>query len=362
MSSRRSLSRRSFLQLGAAGLLGGLTPLGSSRHVLAGARGFGSLREAFQDLLPDQQGRVTPDKTTIYSSPSLQSKPLKIYWRDTVFPITDVTVGDEQPDYNRVWYRAGEDGYVHSGDIQPVKTRPVAENRRLLAGVIPPEGTWAEVTVPFTDAFWELNWLKPFAYRFYYESVHWVLGVEYDAAGEAWMRLLEDKWKGVYYVPAAHLRLIPPEELNPLSPDMPLEAKRIEVLLQQQAVIAYENDTPVFMARAATGSQMSGSDYSTPAGQYVTFCKRAGRHMASGDPAASGFDLPGVPWICYITESGLAIHGAYWHNGFGRPRTHGCINLTPQAARWFYRWTQPIVPAETQQVYENYGTHVDVIV
>jgi lipoprotein-anchoring transpeptidase ErfK/SrfK len=83
--------------------------------------------------------------------------------------------------------------------------------------------------------------------------------------------------------------------------------------------------------------------------------------MAAGDVASNGYDLPGVPWICYITESGIALHGTFWHNDFGKVRSHGCVNLTPQAARWVYRWAQPYAPHDEEQVYEKNGTPVDVI-
>jgi lipoprotein-anchoring transpeptidase ErfK/SrfK len=83
--------------------------------------------------------------------------------------------------------------------------------------------------------------------------------------------------------------------------------------------------------------------------------------MAAGDIASNGYDLPGVPWICYITEKGISFHGTYWHNDYGRPRSHGCINLTPAAAKWLFRWTLPIVPADSQDVYEDFGTQVDVV-
>ncbi|MEJ2353252.1 MAG: L,D-transpeptidase, partial [Anaerolineales bacterium] len=59
--------------------------------------------------------------------------------------------------------------------------------------------------------------------------------------------------------------------------------------------------------------------------------------------------------------SGIAFHGTYWHNDYGRPRSHGCINLTSRAAKWIYRWTLPVVPPDQQRVYEDFGTRVDVI-
>jgi lipoprotein-anchoring transpeptidase ErfK/SrfK len=156
------------------------------------------------------------------------------------------------------------------------------------------------------------------------------------------------------------MRLIPAEELTPLSPAVPPGSKKLEVNLREQILVAYEMDEPVYMARVATGARFSTGNYSTPPGWHMTFHKRPSRHMARGNLAANGYDLPGVPWNSYITESGIAIHGTYWHNNFGRPRSHGCINLTPKAAKWVYRWTMPVVPPDQQSAYENYGTLVEI--
>ena len=83
--------------------------------------------------------------------------------------------------------------------------------------------------------------------------------------------------------------------------------------------------------------------------------------MAAGDLAASGFDLPGVPWVQYITESGVSLHGTFWHNDFGRPRSHGCINLSVAAAKWLYRWTSPAVPIDRAFSYGRVGTTVEIM-
>jgi lipoprotein-anchoring transpeptidase ErfK/SrfK len=81
--------------------------------------------------------------------------------------------------------------------------------------------------------------------------------------------------------------------------------------------------------------------------------------MSAGN-RASGYDLVGVPWVAYVTVDGISFHGTYWHNDFGIPRSHGCINLTPEAAKWLYRWTLPVVPSDEQQVWEDFGTKVQV--
>lgn len=58
---------------------------------------------------------------------------------------------------------------------------------------------------------------------------------------------------------------------------------------------------------------------------------------------AAGFELRDVPWIQYFA-AGYALHGAYWHDVFGVPRSHGCVNLSPIDARIVFRWTDPPVP------------------
>jgi hypothetical protein len=307
-------------------------------------------------LTPDQQGRVAYESIDVFDRPSLEGKVVKKYWQDTVSHISEVTVGDEEPTHNRVWYRLGEEGYAHSGGIQPVRTipqTPIAE--------IPTGGQLAEVSVPFTDARWEPYSHVEFAWRLYYQTTHWVTGLIYDDNGDPWYRLIDDKWSLSLYAPARHLRLIPAEELAPISPDIVADEKRIEVRTEDQVVIAFERERPVFMARAATGAEYSNGKYYTPSGEYVTNHKMPSRHMAAGNLAYNGYDLPGIPWVCYITEGGIAFHGTYWHNDYGHPRSHGCINLPSQAAKWIYRWTSPEVPADKQRVFEKYGTRVDVI-
>ena len=336
----KSLSRREFLKLSGTGLLSlFLTPLGNIR-----------------DLVPDQQGRVTETSIKVYSTPSFKGRELNTYWKDMVLPITEATIGDEEPAHNRIWYLIGQEGYTHSGAVQPVRTQlnPAIDE-------IPPNGTLAEVTVPFTDTHWKADNNSPVAYRFYYETTHWVMSLDHDNFGNPWYHILDDKWKFTHYAPAHHLRLVPTSELSPLSPAVPPAAKRIEIRTTEQAVIAYEWDKPVFMTRAATGARFSNGNFATPPGRHITSYKRPSRHMAAGNLAYNGYDLPGVPWVCYITESGISLHGTYWHNDFGRPRSHGCINLTPKAAKWIYRWTHPIVPYYEQWVYEEHGTAVDVI-
>jgi len=358
---RNELSRRNFLKMLSAGLLGSfLLPswggdLQELGRLLSAPHGELAARSA-GDLPSQQQGRVAYENIKVYARPSTKSREVGNHWRDTMLSIQAYVLGDAEPIHNRVWYQLDKNAYAHSGGIQPVETRP---NQPL--NYIPPQGRLAEVSVPFADAYWGPGATFPHAYRFYYATTHWVSGIEQAESGEYWYRLVNDKWEFTYFAPARHLRLVSTAELAPISAGLPLEAKRIEVNRKRQVVIAYEWDRPVFIARAATGAKFSNGDFSTPSGYHITSAKRPSRHMASGNLAYNGYDLPGVPWVTYFVQNGIYFHGTYWHNNFGAPRSHGCVNLSPEAAKWIYRWTQPYAPPEAQEVIETYGTAVEVI-
>lgn len=339
MPITNKISRRSFLKLSGMGLLGILSPHLSPVRALASG----------------QQGRVIYENIAVYERPSFQSERIRLYWQDMIVPIVKATVGDKEPFYNRVWYQLSDGGYAHSGGIQPVRTLPNPFTEDL-----PPGGALAEVTVPFTDAVWNPNVPSQVAYRFYYETTHWVEKAVRDRNGVIYYKIMEDKWDLVYYVPAQHLRIIPPAELALKSPDVPPFAKRIEIKTDLQVVIAYEWNMPVYIAKTATGARFSTGEFSTPPGRHLANYKRPSRHMAAGNLAFNGYDLPGVPWITYITEKGVALHGTYWHNDFGKPRSHGCINLPSRASKWFYLWTHPHVSPGEQWGYDESATVVDV--
>lgn len=340
------ISRREFLKLSSAGLLAILAAR-LETGIYASAEGISNNASNL--------GRITANKVDMFQSPNTGSKFVRTLWKDLVLPITGVEFGTGEPGENRVWYRLENEGYVHSRSVQPVRIEVNDPSHS-----IPEKGVLAEVTVPYTDAVWNQKYKKMVAYRLYYSSTHWITGLVEDEEGNEWYEILEDFYHYKIYANPAHLRLIPPEEVTPLSPDVPPAEKRVEVRLRDQIVIAYESDTPVQMMRCSAGTPYYNG-YLTPTGQFTTNYKRPSRHMVNSRLASAySYDLPGVPWICYITEEGVAFHGAYWHNDFGQPRSHGCINLLPENAKWLYRWTTPNVPYEEQLIDKRGGTRVDI--
>ena len=69
--------------------------------------------------------------------------------------------------------------------------------------------------------------------------------------------------------------------------------------------------------------------------------KRFTQRMVGG-AGDDHYDLPGISFPVYFTWNGVAIHGTYWHNDYGRRHSHGCVNVTHQASQWVFRWVDPI--------------------
>jgi lipoprotein-anchoring transpeptidase ErfK/SrfK len=119
----------------------------------------------------------------------------------------------------------------------------------------------------------------------------------------------------------------------------------VDVSILKQTLIAYEGTKPVYVTLVSTGADGLGDPketHSTVRGQFLIHTKHVTATM-SGDELGDEFDLRDVPYVQYFKE-GYALHAAYWHDSFGRPRSHGCINLSPLDARWLFHWTDPPVP------------------
>ncbi|MGC9520642.1 MAG: LysM peptidoglycan-binding domain-containing protein [Anaerolineae bacterium] len=105
--------------------------------------------------------------------------------------------------------------------------------------------------------------------------------------------------------------------------------KWIDINLSAQRVTAYQGQTAVYSALASTGTWRTP----TVVGTFHVYAKY--RYTPMSGP---GYYLPNVPHTMYFYR-GYAIHGAYWHNNFGTPMSHGCVNLSLPDAEWFYNWS-----------------------
>jgi hypothetical protein len=122
-------------------------------------------------------------------------------------------------------------------------------------------------------------------------------------------------------------------------------AKWIDINLTKQVLVAYEGTRAVFATLISSGEAGLGDpdkSTATKRGIFRIHTKWVSSTMDS-DVVGEAFELRDVPYVQYF-EGGYALHGAYWHDGFGRPKSHGCINLSPEDARRLFFWTEPQVP------------------
>jgi hypothetical protein len=332
------ISRRDFLKLSGGALLGVL---------------FSGLDlEPAATFVPlPAQGRVLYTRMKVRQTPDFAGEQIGSLLFDNLVDIAEQVVGGVYEDVNHTWFRLATGGYVHSGGIQLVES---VLNETVLD--LSETGLVGEVTVPYADSMWAINRSPTSGPRLYFKSTHWVDGlVTDDRDGSFWYSCYDNLWRSHYYTRPPWVHLYSTEELSPINPQVLDDEKHIEVVLDQQLLYAYSGATLVYLARTSTGQD----GYETPPGWYRTFHKRPTYHMTGGYDASTTFDLPGVPWDTYITESGIAIHGTFWHNDFGTRHSHGCINLTPDAARWIYRWTSPqVLPGEKLVLAPETGTRV----
>lgn len=113
-----------------------------------------------------------------------------------------------------------------------------------------------------------------------------------------------------------------------VSEDQSLTGKWIEIDLSRQRLYAHEGQKTVFTAVVSTGIRR----YPTVTGRFRIYAKYRSTLMTG-----PGYYLPNVPWTMYFYR-GYAIHGTYWHNNFGRPMSHGCINMKTPEAKWLFNW------------------------
>ena len=326
----------------------------------------GTLAFALKDLRVDRalaaslpkHGRITYSGIPLYDGPSFHANQIHHFGTDQVIEITGLDEnGDENGNpFNKSWYQVNGEGYTYSGWIQPVETnyqKPIFN--------IPAKGQVGEITVPFC-----ITKKAPYAYaetahRIYYGTTHWVKRVLVTREEKSiWYEIYDFHLKKSFYVPTYDMRLIPNDELTLLSPEVPQEQKRIVVDLATQMVTAFEGEKLVFSERCASG--VKGTE--TPKGEFRTYHKGPSVHMTNEGDALeneSVYSLPGVPWCSFFTSVGMAFHGTYWHNDYGRPRSHGCVNIPSASSKFIYRWTLPTVPADDDYIHmPGEGTLVQI--
>ena len=127
-----------------------------------------------------------------------------------------------------------------------------------------------------------------------------------------------------------------PEPSQSASREVELTGEKwIDIDISSQTLTAYQGETEVRVFTISSGS----ARYPTVTGSFRTYARIDVQYMSGGSQAAGDYYFQAdVPWVQYFYE-GYAIHGAYWHNQFGSPIGHGCINMRVEESRWLYDWT-----------------------
>lgn len=154
--------------------------------------------------------------------------------------------------------------------------------------------------------------------------------------------------EGGVWLAASSVRIVEPRDSFPSVATG--RRKWIDVSIKNQTLVAYEGRQPVFATLISAGrggiakqgeSNPDGSR--TVRGTFMIYEKSVSSRMDGDEDKADSYELQDVPFVQYF-HRGFALHGAYWHDEFGKERSHGCINLAAKDSAWLFEWTDPQVP------------------
>jgi hypothetical protein len=122
--------------------------------------------------------------------------------------------------------------------------------------------------------------------------------------------------------------------------------KWVDVELATQTLVAYEGARPVYATIVSTGRGAQGTDTATPRGIHRVWVKLVSSTMDNleAEDAASHYAIEDVPYVQFFAKA-VGFHGTFWHDGFGRVRSHGCVNLSPLDAQWLFEFSGPRLPS-----------------
>lgn len=158
-----------------------------------------------------------------------------------------------------------------------------------------------------------------------------------------WVQVAEGGW-----VERADVRVAWP---TPPPDGLPQGSRWLDVDLAEQVLVAYEDGTPVHATLVSSG----GPGHETPQGLFRIWLKLAETDMTGRMGSGAGADayqVSTVPWTMFFQDD-FALHTAYWHERFGVPGSHGCVNLAPRDAQALYRWSHPRVPTGWTMAYHS---------
>ena len=377
---KKNINRRDFLKLSGIGLAG-LGSLAFNPERLFNYQYFATPKPLPQFPASEIIGRIVdPDiklRSTPLFDPGINNEIARL-GADTLLEWNREVVGNVYGLNNQRFVETPQ-GYVYTSVVQPTRNLPNTPVAEMPAGL---PGFWAEVTVPYVDLTHEgvvaSPWLQDhiiynFPPRLYYGQTVWIDQIR-NVNGFVEYRWNEDAGHGygygaygeLFWADGAAFKILSDQDVAPISPDVDPNEKRIDADLDNQTLSCYEGNTEVFFCRISSGLKYDAygqisTELATPVGNLFTHWKIMSLNMTAGT-FQSGYSTPAVPWSTMISGEGIAIHGAFWHNAFGEKRSHGCINVTPEDAKWIFRWTTPYVTPEQSEIRVSLPDHGTIVV
>jgi hypothetical protein len=378
----RKLSRRDFLKIAGAGL----GALAFNPYKLLDLEYLSSPKRLPQFPTSEIIGRVVDTNIDLRSSPTNDpalNNSINKLEADTLVEWGRQVLGSVVGGLSIQRYVETPQGYIYAPVVQPTRNLPNTPITEMPAGQ---PGFWAEVTVPYVELAHEgvvaSPWMQDhiaynFPPRLYYGQVVWMDQVRANNG------FVEYRWNedvnghgygyGAYgeffWADGAGFKVLTDEDVAPIDPDVDPNDKRIEADLDYQTLSCYEGTNEVYFCRISSGlsniidpaTGQINDKLATPVGNLLTHWKIISLNMTAGT-FQSGYSTPAVPWTTMISGEGVAIHGAFWHNSFGEKRSHGCINVSPEDAKWIFRWTTPYVSLAQSEQRVSLPDHGTIVV
>lgn len=269
-------------------------------------------------------GQIVNGGAAVYSSPSDASSGAgPVSWLGSGFVFVSLAGASPVSFGGQSWYQLHQGGWVAADRVLPYSP----SHFQGIEVSTPPDHpfAWVLADSPLSTA----AGAKPVAgapHVVRYERL--TLLEQQDVNGVAWYRVGPEEWISQY-----RMGIVPiskrPDAIGPTD-------KWIEVNLFEQTLSAYEGDRLVYATLVASGLPQ----WPTNPGLFRIYEKVRMDKMSGDEGKPDYYYLQDIPWIMYF-DNDQALHTAYWHDGFGAPHSHGCVNLAPEDALWLYNWTGP---------------------
>lgn len=273
------------------------------------------------DVVPYSYGRVISQGLAIYQNPG-DATPVRWYTSAGTW----VSIRAQREVDGQVWYQVDRGGWTPASAVEVGKLSEF-HGVQVVPGISMPFGFVVADPLNVRAEPGVSDGNPPIGELARYTAVPTL--EETKAHDGTWYRIGENQWVSAQYV----RRIAPVVRPKPIGPN----ERWIEVNLKEQTLKAYEGSQMVYATLISSGLPR----WQTITGLFRIWIKIQHRKMSGGSlENGDYYYLADVPWTMYFKGS-YGLHGAYWHDDFGRPKSHGCVNLSPLDAYWLFQWSTP---------------------